>query len=75
MVGNDPTLLLAFTGTAAAGLALASGAALKGWNDWLALRREALRGGEPRPVAQSGELRSLRERVRRLESIADGAQA
>jgi hypothetical protein len=69
-VTNDPVLLLAVSGAAAAGLALASGAGLKAWRQWLALRREALRsGGRP---GSAGELRGLRERVRRLEAIADG---
>ncbi|HEX8584930.1 MAG TPA: hypothetical protein VF680_11010 [Allosphingosinicella sp.] len=67
---NDPALLLALSGAAAAALALASGAGLKAWRQWLALRREALRtGGGP---ALAGELRGLRARVRRLEAIADG---
>jgi hypothetical protein len=68
---TDPALLLALSGAAAAALALASGAGLKAWRQWLALRREALRtGGGP---ASAGELRGLRARVRRLEAIADGA--
>jgi hypothetical protein len=67
---TDPALLLALSGAAAAALALASGAGLKAWSQWLALRREALRtGGRSGPT---GELRGLRERVRRLEAIADG---
>ena len=64
--------LIGAAGTAAAGLALASGAVLKAWSQWLDLRREQLgRGGEAAP-APRGELSTLRERVRRLEAIADG---
>ena len=74
IVAGDPALLLALSGTAAAGLALVSGAALKAWGQWLELRRTALRRSEPsHAAAPDGELRLLRERVRRLEAIADGA--
>jgi hypothetical protein len=70
-VEQDALALIAFAGTAAAGLALASAAALRGWNQWLALRRlEVSRGKRPAP----GELRALRERVRRLEAIASGTE-
>jgi hypothetical protein len=69
---DDPSLLIGLTGTAAAGLALASGAGLKAWTQWLELRREQLRTARaPNPAGR--DLRTLRERVRRLEAIADGA--
>jgi hypothetical protein len=70
---GDPSLLLGITGTAAAGLALASAASLKAWTQWLELRREQLSMGKPSGPASRGDLRALRERVRRLEAIADGA--
>jgi hypothetical protein len=70
---EDPSLLIGVTGTAAAGLALASAAMLKGWTQWLELRREQLRSGRAPSAPPAGELRALRERVRRLEAIADGA--
>jgi hypothetical protein len=69
---GDPALLLGLTGAATAGLALASGAMLKGWTQWLELRREQLRSGRAPSAAPAGELKALRERVRRLEAIADG---
>ena len=72
---NDPAILIGLAGTAAAGLALTSSAMLKGWTQWLELRREQLPGRTPRAAAPAGELRELRERVRRLEAIADGASA
>lgn len=72
---DDPSLLIGLSGTAAAGLALASAASLKAWTQWLELRREQLRVGRPAKPAAPGELRTLRERVRRLEAIADGAQS
>jgi hypothetical protein len=70
---EDPSILIGLAGTATTGLALASAALLKGWTQWLELRREALRLGRPAPPAKAGDLTALRERVRRLEAIADGA--
>jgi hypothetical protein len=65
-----------FAVAAVAGLALAAGAALRGWESWLAFRREALDAGRPlaSPVSARIELASLRERVRRLEAIAAGIE-
>jgi hypothetical protein len=71
---DDASILVALTGTAASGLALASAASLKAWTQWLELRREQLRMARPMAPVASGELRALRERVRRLEAIADGAR-
>jgi hypothetical protein len=71
---GDPSLLIGLTGTAAAGLALASAASLKAWTQWLELRRAQLQAHKPAAPPAPGELRTLRERVRRLEAIADGAQ-
>jgi hypothetical protein len=70
---EDWSILIGLVGTASTGLALASAALLKGWTQWLELRGEALRLGRPAPPAQAGDLNALRERVRRLEAIADGA--
>jgi len=71
----DPSLsLLALGSTAALGLALASGAALRGWRQWLELRRDQLLAGGSGHKAGQGELGVLRARVRRLEAIADGAK-
>ncbi len=67
----SPLLLLALCALATALLAYGSTAALRLWTDWLALKR--LERGEPagRTPAR-GELADLRQRIRRLESIADG---
>ena len=62
---------LALLALALAGAALLSLAALRGWRGWLDLQRMrhiAPAGAAPR----SRELARLRERVRRLEAIADG---
>jgi hypothetical protein len=69
----DPSIIIPLAGSAAAGLALASAASLKAWAQWLDLRREALRFGRPASPAPPDELKALRERVRKLEAIADGA--
>lgn len=68
---TDPTamLTLATAGLAATGMTAA--VALKGWQNWLELRRDAIearRGNSPRQT-----IVALRERVRRLEAIANGA--
>ena len=75
---DDPHLLvtLAFAGTLS--VALAAATALRGWRDWLELKRlqAGARGGSARMPARNGaDLSSLRDRVRRLEAIADGSDA
>jgi hypothetical protein len=67
--------------TAAALLALlvAVAALMRGWQGWLDLKRaemesrDAPAGGAPSPVARI-ELADLKERVRRLEAIANGVE-
>jgi hypothetical protein len=68
----DPSfmLTLATAGLAATGMTAAT--ALRGWQSWLELRREAIlskRGDTPRQT-----IVALRERVRRLDAIANGAE-
>lgn len=66
------TVTLASFGLLALSIALF--AALRGWQGWLELRKLELAGPakrEPRsPAADLIELADLRERVRKLESIA-----
>ena len=61
-----------------AGVALLSFALLRGWEDWLRLRRLELSEGHarraPSPASQRLELLDLRSRVKRLEAIADGME-
>ena len=72
---NHPASLVALSGSGLLAVGLASAAALKGWTDWLELRRLELGGRRPRSrPAVRGEVADLRERVRRLEAIADGAE-
>ena len=55
-------------------LALTLAAALKGWQDWLDFKRMELghtREAEPRsPAIERIEMADLKERIRKLESIA-----
>jgi len=65
---------LAMAGFALTGLALLLGAALRGWQGWLELKRLELSGGT-RPSVAAGpgeriELADLKERIRKLESLA-----
>ncbi len=68
------------TGVLAASLMLAIGiaafATLKGWQGWLDLKRLELVNGraEPTlpPIGGRIEIADLKERVRKLEAIADG---
>ncbi len=58
------------------GLALASWAALKGWQGWLELKRfELTQAAGDRTLPPAGgriEIADLKERVRKLEAIAAG---
>jgi hypothetical protein len=74
---DDPGTLVAVLAAAVVALAMVSLAALKGWDGWLELRRIELdqgrNGAPPSPAAARLELADLKDRVRRLEAIANGA--
>jgi hypothetical protein len=72
---TDPASFAALTGSGLLAVGLASAALLKAWHGWLELRRVELasRGGARRPGGRM-EVSELRERVRRLEAIASGAE-
>jgi hypothetical protein len=68
---TDPSVIVvAASGSAAT--AIAAFAALRGWNQWLALKR--LQATSDQPEARGGELAELRKRVRKLEAIASGIE-
>lgn len=73
---TDPSLLLA-AGAGLAAFLIATAAALRGWRGWLDLKQAELASREapaaPSPQARI-ELADLKERVRRLEAIAEGAE-
>lgn len=75
---DDPGTLLAVLAAAVVALAMLSLAALKGWDGWLQLRRLELSQTRetraPSPAAARIELADLRERVKRLEAIANGVE-
>jgi hypothetical protein len=68
---QDPAALLAFALAGTTGVGIACAAMLKGWQEWLELRRARI--DTDRQTGQS-ELGALRERVRRLVAIASGAE-
>lgn len=71
----SPDTMLAMTPLLAGGLAMASAAALRAWAGWLEIKRLEITKGLRCPSPTGGELRRLRERVRRLEAIASGTEA
>ena len=74
---TDPALLAATASIATLGVSLSCAAALRAWRGWLELRRAQLGSGAGalRPsTAARVEIARLRERVRRLEAIADGSE-
>lgn len=72
---TDPVVLLTMALAGLAALLISAGAALKGWNGWLEIKRLELAGrgvSSTPPAAARIELADLKERVRRLEAIATG---
>lgn len=73
----EPTLVIA--ATSLLGLGLVAAALLRAWEGWLALKRrelDAIADGAASPDAMRGTgpiaLADLRERIRKLEAIANG---
>ena len=75
---DDSGTLVAILAAAVVSLAMLSLAILKGWDGWLQLRRLELDRGEgaraPSPALARIELADLKDRVRRLEAIANGVE-
>jgi hypothetical protein len=74
---NEAVTFAVFTAAALLGLLIACGTLLRAWNGWLDLKRLEL--GLAKPVSRPAgpavariELAALKERVRKLEAIADG---
>ena len=75
---TDPSVF-AMASVTLAGVSLLSGAALRGWNGWLELKRAELQSGpegrDGSPASQvKGDVAELRQRVRKLEAIASGIE-
>ena len=74
---GDPISMLALASFAIVALSISSMAALKGWREWLALKRLELAHAPMRDMAAPSpaariEIADLKERVRKLEAIANG---
>jgi hypothetical protein len=79
---GDPATNLLLAAIALLSVAVCSLAALKGWRGWLDLKRLELAGARgrdpdrkppPSPAARI-ELADLKERIRKLEAIANGIE-
>ena len=75
---TDPMTTMAMAGFGLTGLGMTLFAGLRGWQGWLELKRAELTGARApaEPAASGGsmaeliEMADLRERIRKLESIA-----
>ena len=70
---TDPTTILALAGFGLAALTISVLAALKGWQGWLDVKRLELSGNQGQgrsPAMERIEMADLKERIRKLESIA-----
>jgi hypothetical protein len=71
---TEAMTMFAVAGSALGGIAIFAGATLKGWQGWLELKRLELAGRSPvegrGAMAERIEMADLKERVRKLESIA-----
>ena len=72
----EPTVIIAIASLI--GLTITAGALLVGWRGWLALKERELTGAprEPEQGSTIGaariEISDLKERIRKLEAIANG---
>jgi hypothetical protein len=72
---SEPTTMMAMAGFGLAALGIMLFAALRGWQGWLELKRLELDHAPPRAARSGGtaeriELADLKERIRKLESLA-----
>jgi len=70
----DPLTMTILAGFGLVGLTMVLAVALKGWHGWLELKRLELTGahgaGLPVGPAERIEMADLKERIRKLESLA-----
>tara|TARA_B100000929_G_scaffold207194_1_gene165121 strand:+ start:309 stop:548 length:240 start_codon:yes stop_codon:yes gene_type:complete len=76
---NDPTTVLTIAGFTFAALLTLSLIGLRGWRDWLQLKRDELEAIRPEGLdSRAGgsriEVADLKERIRKLEAIASGIE-
>ena len=76
MDGMLTTMIVAVAGLA--GFLLLVAALLRGWSDWLSLKRAELDSHDQAPASATPaariEIADLKARVRRLEGIANGVE-
>ena len=74
---SDPLGIIVLSSASLFAVAIAAAALLKGWQGWLEVKRFEIVGtGPPGRGTLTGriELVDLKERVRRLEAIANGTE-
>ena len=75
---GDPVMTATIAAAVLAAFLVAVVALLRGWKDWLELKRAELDARDERPPSPNPaariELADLKERVRRLEAIANGVE-
>lgn len=72
---SEPMTMMAMAGFGLTALGIMLFAALKGWQGWLDLKRLELASAAPHAAGHGGmaeriELADLKERIRKLESLA-----
>jgi hypothetical protein len=72
---SEPMTMMAMAGFGLTALGIMLFAALKGWQGWLDLKRLEIEGGKARQSSPGGmaeriEMADLKERIRKLESLA-----
>jgi hypothetical protein len=71
---SEPMTMITVASAGLAGLSIATFAGLRGWQGWLEVKRLELAGSGRRegrsPAGDMIEMADLKERVRKLESIA-----
>ncbi len=72
---SESTTMMAMASFALLGLSILLFALLRGWQGWLDLKRMELSSGHPSAPAHGGageriEIADLKERIRKLESLA-----
>ena len=75
---TDPAMLMTVASAGLVGFGIVSAAMLQGWSGWLEVKRleyESRRAHPASPLGPRTELGELRERVRKLEAIANGVDS
>ena len=71
---TEPMTMITLAGFGLTGLSVALFTGLKGWQGWLELKRQELTAAPARaersPAMERIEIADLKERIRKLESIA-----